>query len=342
MCRQQLRLAGPMSLIFGGKLLAPKLRQPKDHSIVSSNNIQSLSQREQELLDELQVTRSNIVRELIRISPEVRNDDISSWKSSLNLYNSNLKTLKKERPKTTDVKLHQKKRIEIQSKTLQSLPMISSTGDFSLSFKTKREDPISLPILTLPAVRPATSHQQPSDFLSLPTTHHDKYLRYDYSNILLDFDDLQTEFMLNYFTITISQWREIVANFGKVLCFIKGESTELRPTVFSSVKRVAPNSLFSPTIRKSSHIHDCTRTLPPIDHESNSRNTSSRSLLRGSSLHSLHSTTFVNTSQEMRRTRKQKVNSRSRGNTKVTSPVSALRQELLTSLGNMQHYTAEV
>jgi hypothetical protein len=339
-----------MSLIFGGKLLAPKQKRsahdPSDFD--ASKSVQLLSKREQELLEELQKTRTDIVRELVRVSPQIRTDDLDSWKSSIKKYQSNLSSSKKvERPLTSlEAKRHFRRRSEIQaSKTLQSLPIMSSTGEFAFGFKTKRDDSVALPVLTLPAVRIAQIHSSvpqsdihPREITSNTSPPVD-------SKFSLNFDQFGVNFMINYFSISQSQWDEIITNFDKVCRYVQPSFEEPNdnenfPTVFMSVSDRYCDFLcsdFSTSDRPQNNR--LALSLPPINPTQNQSNSTGTSIFASSKQPNMPSKRHVERGKPLSKTKKRLQSQRSMP---TESSPNNLRQELMSSLGQMQRYTAEV
>lgn len=324
-----------MSLVFGGKLLAPKPKRSANdqNSLDASRSVQLLSKREQELLEELQKTRTDIVKELVRVSPQIRNDEIDSWKNSIEKYQSNLSASRKiDRPLTSlEAKKHFRRRSEIQaSKTLQSLTVMSSTGEFSFGFQTKRDDSFVLPVLKLPEVRPAWPQSvHPHEIISkTPSLPSDSILP-------LDFDQFDVNFMMNYFSISQSLWDEIVNNFDKLCRCSVGDhqGDEFAPTVFMSVSDRF-SDLHNSTFSDRSRNNQLGISLPPINPMA-SQNQSSTIFKKLN----VKSQKIPETGNILSKTRKRLQSQRSM---QLEPSRNSLRQELITSLENMQRYTSEV
>jgi hypothetical protein len=343
-----------MALIFGGKLLAPKQRPANDQdSFNASKSVQLLSKREQELLDELQKTRTDIVKELVRASPQIRTDEIDSWKRSIKQYQSNLSSSKKvERPLTSlEAKKHLRRRSEIQaSKTLQSLPIMSSTGEFAFSFKTKRDEPIVLPVLTLPAVRPLQirsnsvvpqSNSDSQDIISKTSLHSDLIFPYI-------FDRFDVNFMIHHFSISQQQWDEIMTNFEKVCRHIQpsfeDQDDEILLSVFmSAADRPSDHPFLNDSTTSVRSRSSGLSPLPPIGPSSsqNLKNTMGSSLFASSKQLKARSKKHSGTSRSHSKSRQLPLSQRS-VHTALSSSSNDLRQELMTSLAHMQQYTTEV
>jgi hypothetical protein len=345
-----------MAVVFGGKLLAPKQKRPvglEPANLASTKDIQSLSKREQELLAELQQTRTNIVKELVRISPEVKIDEVDSWKNTLKKYKSNLKIPEKGARRLHTTSLGRRSQFSEISSThsFQSLPIMSSTGEFAFSFKAKREEPIVLPVLTLPAVRPPSQTIRAGSSFCHSTPHPPKF-NSDPSILLLDIEQSDVEFMLEYFSITKSQWGEVSTNFDKLCKYSSSDRTEdnLLLTVFASTDTRMRD--FLPTHHSKSlsqSFGSSGNSLPPL--RPSTRQPTPQSLFRGSGAHQFSATDLV-ASNPLKLTRSMSwkktgtVPSTTRKRIQSFRPELSssdhLRQELMQSLGSMQQYTAEV
>ena len=332
-----------MSLVFGGKLLAPKPKRSANdqNSLDASRSVQLLSKREQELLEELQKTRTDIVKELVRVSPQIRNDEIDSWKNSIEKYQSNLSASKKiERPLTSlEAKKHFRRRSEIQaSKTLQSLTVMSSTGEFAFGFQTKRDDSFVLPVLKLPEVRTAWPQSvHPLEIISkTPSLPSD-------STLPFNFDQFDVNFMMNYFSISQSLWDEIVHNFDKLCRYVHPsfedhQGDEFPPTVFMSVSdRFSDLLCHNSTFSDRSRNNQLRISLPPINPMA-SQNQSNTMVVSSKKLNT-KSLKNPETGKILSKTRKRLQSQRSM---QIEPSRNSLREELITSLESMQRYTSEV
>jgi hypothetical protein len=357
-----------MSLVFGGKLLAPKQTRtmcPEQANLTNTKEIQSLSRREQELLQELQKTRTNIVKELVRISPEVQIEEVDSWKNTLKKYKSNLNRSMR-RPLSTSSGTRRSQgpqRSETPSShSFQSIPIMSSTGEFAFSLKSRREEPIVLPVLSLPAVRPPLKAKSLRTE-SMPCNSFPPPRIGDTSILLLDVDQSDVEFMLDYFSITLSTWREVSENFETLCKYVEPSSNDqsdnLMPTVFASTntrtRDLSPiddsKSLSSSTFGNS-QSRSFGNSLPPL--RPNTRQPTPQSLFRGSDLHQFNSSEFdppksVMLTRSMSTKRAEAGPSKTRKRFQSIqylrpelSSSDSLRQELIKSLGSMQQHTAEV
>ena len=364
-----------MSVVFGGKLIRQQGHSAVDEYDNPNFGLKLLSKREKSLLAELERTRSEIVEELVSMAPQVSSTSLEEWHDTINTYKKQLngKTVKPSNDKyarrnmrrnhlTGAVKMKSLNfsqscdRTEVRSTTV--LDMLPSLTSQSVEHVTKRKNnsssqPVKLPVLTLPNVRRRSScdcstsdrsaerpsHKSTSEFIEHNTNT---------SSTFIILDDLDRYYIQQYLDITNEQMEVILCNLDTILLGDLCPDNQYYPSVFNAAKAWGYFSV------------DSNNESPSTGNE---RNAIVDSAMTGESVRSITcvpfdlsvGSTFAKSAP--RKTKKKKKNkntkdlthrrTKGKGSRSVTDindldSVKTLRAELICSLGNMQHHTAEV
>jgi hypothetical protein len=290
-----------MSLIFGGKLLAPKHYEEDAEKNNPAFGIRHLSKREKQLLEELSKTRSEIVKELVHLGPSLGKSDLDLWRDTLDEYQDKLdlfdsrhipsrrqgaRSLTFSKTSWQQLGRESQSQVGVNGKRvvksrLDSLPILSASCSLNLPKQAGMVSTIQLPVVTLPMVRgsssPYSEVYQKSDSLAkeecgMATTHKSTVAS---SNTIFQDMGNNSAFIRQYLSLSAFDLLDIQMSADKILQSADRESgviahaDEVLTSVFMSVKHMDSRINDSSARNTSSAIGG--NSLPVISSPHNSK-----------------------------------------------------------------------